>query len=72
MFETNFKSKNMTPNNSQASIVITAGTQEELQKLVQDMVNQGWHSDGNVVHNPDGTYSVQMFRNSDSENSGLY
>lgn len=49
-------------NTSQSSRTVTADTKEELNQKVEDLVEQGWQSDGAVVENPDGTFSQKMIR----------
>jgi hypothetical protein len=41
---------------------VTANTLEELNKKVQEMVEQGWHADGAVIENKDGTFTQKMVK----------
>lgn len=41
-------------------MTLTAKSIEELNKLIADMVEQGWQSEGEPKQNPDKTYSVEM------------
>ncbi|MEO8209791.1 MAG: hypothetical protein ABI840_04490 [bacterium] len=45
---------------STAKLVLTADTLDELKKLEQDIIAQGWHAESAPFPNPNGSYSVNM------------
>ncbi|MDZ4712200.1 MAG: hypothetical protein SGI89_07715 [bacterium] len=47
-----------------SKITVTAATLEEIEKLIADLVVQGWHSESNPVQNPDSSYTVVMVKDS--------
>jgi hypothetical protein len=41
---------------------LTANSTDELQKLVNDMIENGWQTEGGVINNSDSTFSQKLVR----------
>lgn len=44
------------------TITISAATLDELNKMIADLIAQGWHTDSEPTNNSDGTFSATMIR----------
>lgn len=40
--------------------VVSAKSMDELNKIIKDMIEQGWESEGSIQSNEDGTFSQRM------------
>jgi hypothetical protein len=47
-------------NEDRESRKVSANSKDELNKEVNEMIGQGWETEGGVISNPDGTFSQNM------------
>ncbi|MEO6694488.1 MAG: hypothetical protein ABIY50_00250 [Ignavibacteria bacterium] len=44
------------------STTVTANSTDELEKKVNDMIENGWQTEGEIINNSDSTFSQKMTR----------
>jgi len=47
---------------SKVTTTVTANSTDELQKLVNDMIENGWQTEGGVINNENRTFSQKMVK----------
>lgn len=52
----------MESSEAQETTTVTANSTDELQKLVNDMIENGWQTEGGVINNSDSTFSQKLVR----------